>query len=460
MTRRLAMALGTVLCALPALPAPGAQAVLLPDVQRSRLRNGMPVALMAYQRAPVFALEVVFRGGAAIDPEGKAGVASLTAEVLGRGTAKRSAAEFAQEVDFLGATIDASAGADGLTVRASGLSRHFAAVLDLVAEMLREPAFDAREVERARELRLSGLRAMREDPGAVASRVAQEIALAGHPYGALETESSVARITRDDLVAFWRGTLAPPNARLVMVGDLPPADALRALDQRLGDWPATAVEPPAPPRLAARPRSVALVDKPDAVQSNVVLIGKGAAASDPDRVAVEVATTILGSGFASRLTEEVRVNRSLTYWIGCAMRYRRAGGSFVIGSFTRAENTNALIDAVIDVVRGAATRGFTDAELRRGVGFLAGQFAIEVQTPGALAGRLAEMELHGLPADHLTGYLARLRSVRLAQVNAAARRWFGPDALSIAVTGRAGTIRQQIERYGDVQDRDLEGVGR
>lgn len=447
------------LCA-PVAGAASGPTVRLPAVQYARLRNGTPVVTMAYRRAPAFTLCVVFRGGSATDPAGKAGVASLTAELLARGTAKRSAEQFAQEIDYLGASIEAEAGADGVTVRASGLSRHFAAVVGLLAEMLREPAFDPDEVGRAKALRTSAIRALREDPASVAARVAQEIGWSGHPYGNLETEASLARITREDLQGFWRRTLAPPNARIVYVGSLSIAEALSTLNQGLGDWPATAVPPADPPKPEARRPAVVLVDKPDAVQSNVVLVGAGAAAGDPSRLAAEVASTILGGGFTSRLVEEVRVNRSLTYGIGCGMRCRRAGGIFSIGSFTRVPTTRALLDAIRAVVGGAGAAGFTPEELRRMVGYLAGQFAIEVQTSGALAGRLAEMELYGLPADHLTGYLSRLRGLRLADVNGAARRWFRPSALSMVVVGPASTLRPVLSRYGTVEERKPEEVGK
>jgi zinc protease len=184
------------------------------------------------------------------------------------------------------------------------------------------------------------------------------------------------------------------------------------------------------------------------------------ARNSPQYFAAEIASTALGGGFTSRLVDEIRVNRSLTYGIGSTFDTRLRGGSFSVSSFTKLETTRALLDATTGVLRGAAATGLTAAELAKVKGYLAGLFAIEMQTPEAIAANLANVAFYHLPQDYLQTYLPRLHAVTLAQANQAARTFFAPERLSLIMVGPAAKIDAQLKGIGAIDRRQVSAVGK
>lgn len=443
-----------------------AQNVKLPPATRTTWDNGARVVLMEYRRAPTLRVIALFPGGSSADPEGKAGVAALTVRLLRRGTEKRAAPQVAEEIEFLGGSLHSSANNDRLSVSLNVLSKDADAGLDLLADVIRHPTFPAEELERERQLSLSALQSLPEDPGGVSERVATETVYAGHPYGVLPTMTSLKAITRDDLLTYARRFIAPNRMILVAVGDFKAADMTAKLRAQFGDWEGEAPAQPQPPlerRPPAQPllpRRVVLIDKPDATQTQVRLTRLSFPRNHPDYFAAHLADAILGGGFTSRLTQEIRVNRSLTYGIGSSFDPKLHGGDFSVSTFTKIETTRALLDATNAVLRRTATQGFTAAELNKFKGYLSGLFAIQVQTPDALAAQLADVAFFGLPHDYLQTYLSQLRAVTLSDVNRIARAYFAPDALSLVLVAPAAKVAEQLKGLGRITTRGVEVVGK
>ena len=446
-----------------ALLAPGAataQKLNLPPVTRTRLHNGIPVVLMEYRRAPTVTVLADVSGGTSVEPASKAGVAGMTARLLRKGTQTLSAAQMAEHIDFLGGTLEASADLDRLTAGVGVQSRDTAAGLDLLADMLRRPTFPAEELERSRKLLLAELESLPEDPATVARRVANETAYAGHPYGIKATTGTVRAITREDVLAYYRRCFVPQRVQLVVVGDFQTAEMLAMLEKRFGDWPKGDSDLPVVPEVRDGHRRVVLVDKPDATQAQVRWVRLALSRSSADYTAAQVANAILGGGFTSRLTDEIRVNRSLTYGIDSAFSTQVHGGTFNVATFTKVATARAMLDATDQVLREAATRGFTEAELKKVKGYMAGLFAIRVQTPEALAAQLSDVAFYHLPDDYLETYLARVQAVTLADVNRIARSWFDPAGLSVILVAPAAKLGKQLEGLPKVERRSVDSIGR
>lgn len=461
MSKRTRSMIGLLLLGVMAVQPVQAQNVKLPPVTRVTWENGARVVLMEYHRAPMLEVVALFPGGSSVDPPGKAGVAALTAQLLRRGTEKRTALQIAEEIEFLGGSLDSGADVDRLSACLSVLSKEAEAGLDLLADVIRHPTFPAEELERQRQLHLSRLQSLPERPGAVASRVAAEVVYAGHPYGVMPTITSVKAITREDIFTYARRFVVPNRMILVAVGDFKTADMMAKLRARFGDWQRRESETPTelpPPR--PHPRRVVLVDKPDATQTHVQWTRLAFPRKHPDYFAAHVAETILGGGFTSRLTEEIRVNRSLTYGIGGSFDLQLWGGDFSVSTFTKIETTRALIDATHAVLRRTAEKGFTPAELKKVKGYLSGLFAIHVQTPEALAGELAEIAFYGLPDDYLQTYLSKLRAVTLADANRIARAYCKPEQLSLVLVAPAAKVKEQLKGIGDIETHAVETVGK
>lgn len=447
--------------ALLALQAPvAAQGLRLPPVTRTTLPNGITVVLMEYHRAPTLTVIADFAGGTSVEPPAKAGVAGLAARLMRRGTHTRTAAQIAEEIDFLGGTLQLGADLDRISAALSVQSRDTDAGLDLLADVLRRPAFPADELERARKLTLAQLETLSEDPATLARRVSNEVAYGGHPYGIKPTLASIRAIGPQDLAAYYQRCVVPERMILVAVGDFKTRDLLAALEKRFADWPRSGSTLPAVPEAPPASRRVVVVDNPEATQTQVRLIRVALPRTTPDHAPALVANAILGGGFTSRLTDEIRVNRSLTYGIDSSFAMQLHGGTFGVSTFTKVASTGAMVDAVEALLRDTARKGFTEAELQKVKGYLAGLFAIRLQTPDELASQLADVAFYHLPDDYLDTYLARLRAVTLADANRIARTWFDPASLSLILVAPAAKVEAAVKGRGPVERREAASVGR
>ncbi|MCS6774942.1 MAG: pitrilysin family protein [Chloroherpetonaceae bacterium] len=450
-----------ICCGMIVLAVPGAgQTIRLPAVRRERLPNGIQVVLMPYRRAPLLTVIAQFPGGKQAVPPGKEGVEQVTAEVLRKGTGQRNALQIAEEIEFLGGALDTGADADRLTVVLRVLAKDADAGLDLMADIVRNPTFPQEEVVRARDLSMAGLQALSESTDALADYVLPGLLYGNHPYGRSASVKSLSRLTREDVLDYYARVCAPDRMTLVAVGDFEPEAMLERVRARFGSW-----EKSASPRMdagapVAGPPSVLIVDRPDATQTQVRLARLALPRKHPDFFPSLVAATLLGGGFTSRLTGEVRVRRSLTYGIDAFFERYQCGGSLIIATFTRVPTTGEILRVVREVLRRTASKGFSPAELNRAKNYLSGQFAIRLQSPQTLARELASMTFFELPQDYLRTYLQRIRAVTLADVNRVAQRYFAPEAFSIVLVGPASAIQAQWPDKKRVAVRPAGQIGR
>ena len=292
----------------PTLPPP--PALRVPAVQTATLPNGLQLAVVEMHKVPVVDVTLQLGAGTVRDPDDLPGLASFTATMLQQGAGTRGALDIADETAFLGASLNTGAGYDAATASLHVPKRRLGPALDLLADVVLRPTFPDTEVARQRDLRRAQILQQRDQPVAMANVAFAAIVFgAVHPYGRplSGTESSTVALTRDRVLHFYQTYYRPNTARLLVVGDITLAEALRLVRARFGDWargevtPAAEVAPPAP---AAR--TIYLVDKPGAAQS-VFRIGQvGVNRATPDYFALEVLNTILGGSFTSRLNQNLR----------------------------------------------------------------------------------------------------------------------------------------------------------
>jgi zinc protease len=451
--RRLAL-----LALLVAATAAGAAEELkLPPVTRTTLPNGLRVVVAEYHELPLFDVVAFVGAGAAQDPPGKEGVAMLTASALKRGVDGMSAEALAEAIESLGGVIGAQAGTDATVVTAEFLSRDLTAGLDLLRRVMREPELAREEVRRARDEQVAGIVAGLEEPGVIAERCFAPWLYGSHPY-ALPVDGrrdSVAGLGRGDVRDFYDHWYRPNDTILVLVGDVQADDAVRRIEAAFGSWKpgadAAAVRAGAPERVTAR--RVLLVDKPDATQTQIRLGNVAMARNDPDLLPSQVANTILGGGFTSRLIEELRVKRSLTYGASSAFIARRVGGDFRIQTFTKTPTTVETLRLALDVYGDFRGRPLAPKLIDKAKTYMRGQFPLRVETPDAIAMRLAEIEFNDLPKDDLQTYRSRVAAVTPALASEmAAKHMPPPEELAITVVGKASEIRAPLEAaFGQVK---------
>jgi predicted Zn-dependent peptidase len=438
-------------------PALATDELRLPPVTRATLDNGLRVVIAEYHELPLLEFHLVVGAGAAQDPAGKDGLAALTADALTRGAGRRSAEELARAIELLGGRIEAAAGTDATLVTAEFLAKDLDAGLDLLRAVMLEPGFSRDEVRRAREEQAAGIVASREQTTAVAEKCYAAFLYGPHPYGrpAEGRSATVPKLGRGDVRGFYDRWYRPNDTILVLVGDVAAADALGRLRAAFGAWrarPDALAERAAPPT-PLEARRMLLVDKPDATQTQIRFGNVAIARNHPDYVPALVANTILGGGFTSRLVEELRVKRSLTYGAWSTFAARLTGGDFRVGTFTKSPTTAEALALALEVEGGFRGAEPDPRTLAKAKHYLAGQFPLRLESPDALAARLAEIEFHGLPSDELTTYRSRVEAVSGAEVARVAERHMpSPDRVAIVVVGKAAEVRDALTaRFGAIE---------
>jgi zinc protease len=429
----------------------------LPPVTRVTLDNGLRVVVVEQREVPLVEMQLLVGAGSAQDPPGDDGVAALTARALTRGAGERSAVALAREIESLGGEIAAGAGTDATIISAEFLAEDFARGLGLVRDVVLAPRFEKDEVRRARDEQVATILATLEQPSAVADKCYSAFLYGAHPYGRPNDGriDTVKELGRGDVRDYYARWYHPNNSILVLVGAVSADEAQAAVRQTLGGWRSRADAVPtragAPEPIASR--KVLLVDKPDATQTQIRFGNIAIRRSDPDYLVATVGNTILGGGFTSRLIEELRIKRSLTYSAWSMFAARLLGGDFRVGTFTKSPTTVETLQLALSV-EDEFRRTPPDAKgLQKAKEYLSGQFPLRLESPEALAARLAELEFHGLPEDELTTYQSRVRAVTAADVAAvAARDMPAPDRVAIVVVGKAAEVKAPLEAaFGPVE---------
>ena len=411
-----------------------------PLAHREVLPSGM-ILLIAERRAvPVVVVTVSVRAGSVLDPPGAGGLANLTAALLTRGTAKRTAPDLDRAIEFVGGTLEAEAGRDTVSVSLAVLRKDLDLGLDLLAEVLREPTFPEAELSRkAREIQ-AVLERAEEDPETLASRALADALYPGHPYGRpiAGTTASVGQLTREQVVAFHRAHYRPDAATVAVVGDVSREEAQQGIVARLGGWTRPAGPLPAIVLASTRPPVVSRAMTRDLTQATVMLGGPAVRQDHPDYFPLLVATQALGGGSSSRLYTRVREEHGLAYSIGSRLSPARHGSSVIVSLQTR----NDAVDETVKLVREELARmgrsSLPAAELDVAKSYLIGSFPLRLGTTANVAGFLIGVEENGLGLGYPDVFRERVARVTAADVTRVAARYLDPSGLSsVVVSGKS-----------------------
>jgi zinc protease len=435
------------------VPAP-AGGIDLPAYTRAVLPNGLTVLLMEHTENPLVYARLTVRSGAADDPKGKEGLAALTAELLTAGTPTRSAEKIAQEVDFVGGQLGAAADADNTIVTSEFLDRDARKQLDLLSDVTLRPAFAQAEVDRIRSQRLTEIAGLAENPDAFATAQFEAAVFAGTPYAhpAQGLRKSVEAITREDVASFHQANYAPNNAVLAVVGSFKTPEMLEMVRAAFGGWERRNVtHAPFGSPAAVAGRRIALVDFPNMNQTQVRIGAVGIARNDADYVPIQVANAILSAGFSSRLTEEIRVNRSLTYRIRSGFNAGLRPGSFFITTFTKNATTREIIDATFGELKKFRDGPIREGELTRAKNIVLARTTQQLETPAGIAGMISTIEIYGLPKDYVEALAGRVRGLTTADIAPVIRKHFEADNVLVLVFTTASETRKQLDGLGTVE---------
>ena len=414
--------------------APNARAAT--EIQRVVSPGGIEAWLVEDYTVPVIALEAAFEGGAALDPAGKAGLATFAAATLDEGAGPYDSRAFAERLEDLNVSLSFSAGRDRFGVSLKSLSQTRDEAFGLLRLALTGPRFDTEPVERIRRQLLIGARARQQDPGDRAAAAFFARAFPGHPYatpteGTLET---IPSITREDLQAFAATRLARGGLRIAVAGAISAEDLGPLLDSTFGDLPAG--EPASAVPDASVAASGVTVERMEVPQSSILFGLPGIARDDPDFIPAYVMNYVLGGGgFASRLTQQVRVERGLAYSVYSYLAPLDHGPLWIGGAGTQ----NARVAETLDVVRAELARmrdgGVTEQELADAKTYLTGAYPLRFDTNSKIAGQLLSIQVEGLGIDYPERRNALIEAVTRDDIARVARRLLDPDRLLVVVAG-------------------------
>jgi zinc protease len=419
------------------LGTPPAQAAA-PLARRETLPNGAVLLVAERPAIPIVVLRVGLPAGAVYDPDDALGLASLTAELLTRGTARRSGQELDRAIEFVGGSLEAGAGSDGAAVSLSVLKKDLGLGLDLLAEVLLQPTFPADELARKVTDIQAALRRSEQSPETVAGRELSALIFPGHPYGrpAAGTVESVGKLTREQVVAFHARHYRPDGTTIVAVGDITAPEIRRELLARLSGWRAPAT--PLPP--VPRPAPTVPVENRrivrDLTQTTVLLGRPSIRQDDPDYFALAVATYVLGGGSASRLYTRVREDRGLAYSVYSTLLPSRYGASCLVSLQTRTDGVAEAVRLVREEMARLGREPVTSGELELAKSYLIGSFPLRLDTSGKLARFVAGVEENGLGLDYPDRYKASIARVTAADLQRAAARYLDPATFASVMVGK------------------------
>src|ERR1700737_4604883 len=420
-----------------------AQTLHMPPHEKYVLKNGLTVLLLEKHGVPILNLYALVKTGSAADPAGEEGLASISAGLLRKGTKARTAQQFAADLDYIGGTFDAEAGADFSSVSAEFLTNDLARGLELFSDALLPPTFPQGEAEKLLAQAVDGVRGAKDDPQQVLGLYYYGYLFGTHPYGrpAGGDEVSLQRIKRDAIVKFYETNYAPGDTLVAVAGEFNGAEMRKKLDDVFGGWPARAV---AAPSIAAtapvKSKRLLLVDKPDATQTYFALGNVGIARNDPDRVAIRVVNTIFGGRFTSELNEALRVESGYTYGASSFFDAQKAPGPFGIFSFTKNETTTPALDLAVQVLQKLHKDGVTDEQLKSAKSYIKGQYPPNIETSRQLAQIIATHELYGLGDDEVNQLEARVDAVTPEIAKQGIQKHFPSEILGFVLMGKVSDM--------------------
>ena len=433
----------------PPRPLP-ARSVKFPPYEVRTLANGMQVVTVLHHEQPAVSVRLLVRAGAAQDPKAKGGVATLTAALLDQGTSTKTAFQIADAIDSIGGAMGTGAGSDLSFVNVVVMKDSFGVAMDLLADVVRNPAFAEEEIDRQRQQAVSGLQVSQNDPDYLASVVFDRLVYGFHPYGLPNsgTAESLKTVTRQDLQEFHSRYFVPNNMILAIVGDVTGEEAFGAAERVFGKWPRAEVpaqkltDPPPPTR------RVVIIDKPDAVQTEIRVGHLGIPRKHADYMAVDLAFKILGGEGANRLHRVLRSERGLTYGASADIQTLKQTGDFVAETDTRTDTTGEALRLIFEEYSRLRRDRVHERELADAQAYLAGNFPLTIETPDAIATQVLNAVFYELPLEEIPTYRERVQAVSPDDVQRVARTYVHPDRLAVVLVGNASGFLPQLKGLG------------
>jgi zinc protease len=414
-----------------------------------RLANGLRVLVAERPGLPLLAAQVVIRSGAEIDPERFAGTASLTGDLLTKGTETMSAPEIAGAIESLGGSIDSGAGWDASGASVVVMSDKAANALQILADVVRHPVFKQEEIDRLKSQRLDGLRVAMQQPGSLARFVTSRVVYGSGAYGhaAGGTLESVQAIGRDQIASLYKKYYQPHNAAFVLAGDITLEQGKAFAEKLFGDWKNAPTAPEESIHSGAadwKPRQV-VIDMPEAGQAAVTVARPAIERASPDYYSALVANAALGNGFVSRLNREIRIKRGLSYGAASMLDPRREKGPFAASAQTKNQSAAEVAGLMEAELKRLVSEPVKGEELKSRQAVLTGSYARTLETNRGFVSEMSNLATYDLPLDTLDKYIPSIDAVTSEAVTNFAKKYLA-QAISLIIVGKAAEFAEPLKK--------------
>lgn len=426
------------------------------EYQQFKLDNGLEVIVVENHKLPKITFQLLVDAPPKSYGD-KVGMAGMAGEMLSRGTANRTKNEIDEAVDFIGASLSTSSRG----AYASSLSKHKEALIELMADAVINPVFPEEEFEKLLQQQISAQALQTSDPGYISSTVSDVLRYgADHPYGEIETKSTLENIKLEDLKAYYQENFKPNISYLAFIGDITPKEARTLAEKHFGSWEKGNVARefyprPKPPEAA----QVAMVNKDGATQSvlNITYPVNLKPGTD-EAIVANVLNTILGGGLlSSRLNQNIREDKGYSYGVRSTLQYDKTIGYFAAGGNVRNEVTDSAVVEMLGEMEQLRTGLVPEKELNSVKSFIFGSFARSTERPETVARFALNIARYKLPKDYYATYLEQVEGVTPQRIQEAAQKYLLPDQAYIVVVGNAGAVAEPMQRVAPVVMYDKEG---
>lgn len=425
--------------------------LVLPAIDKStRLSNGLEVWMVEQKELPIVAMNLVLKTGTANEADDRTGVGGFTAALMDDGTKTRSAVEIANQLQSIGANVNAGSGWDSTNVSMQTLTKNLDAALDIFADVILNPTFPEKEFTSLRDRQIVGLRQQKANPNAIANTAYNKVLYGSHPYGRDNTEASLKALSREDLLRHYENTVRPNNGVLIVAGDFDKAAMKSKLEKAFGSWKAGEIKMKALPETTSlNNTSIYIIDRPGSAQS-VVSIGQiGIDRANPDYFPVVLMNSILGGAITSRISMNLREDKGYTYGANSGMTFRRGAGPFRAGGDMQTAVTKESVWELMKELKGI--RGeipITQKELDYNKQSLIRRYPAGFETVGAISNQLSNLVIYGLPDSYFNDYISKVNAVTLDDVNRVANKYVDPSKMAILIVGDRKVIEPGLKELG------------
>lgn len=436
--------------------------VKLPKPFETKLKNGLQVMVLEDHKLPTFSIQMVILSGGVADPAESLGAASYTASLMREGTRTRDSKQIAEQIDALGASLFANTSLTALTtnVTASGLVENYDQIMELFADVLLNPSFPADEFNKYKTRQVAAIRQQRSSPGFLAGEKFAQVIYGAHPGGRYAlTAEQIQRLTPETLKQFHATHYKPNNAIFAIVGDVKPAEIVAKLEKTFANWqPGDVPKTNIPAMTTVGASKIYLIDRPNSVQTSLVLGVPSLTRTDPDYFALEMMNQVVGGGASARLFLNIREDKGYTYGAYSGFNSPKSyPGTFRANSDVRSEVTSGALKEFMYEFKRIREEKVPTEEFERAQRTIVGGWAMQLESPQTVLSNWVTSKIYELPADYWDTYPQKIAAVTTEDIQRVAQKYLDLGKLQIIAVGDAKKISEALKPYGTVVATDAEG---